>query len=61
MVTQKYTGFNESNIRQAGDPDYPADRPMGGLVDLDAKEVPHVGFGGGLHIALNENFIVTVD
>ncbi len=38
----------------------PADRPDA-LFDFDAQEVPHVGFGGGVHIALNQNFIVTVD
>ena len=35
------------------------DRPA--VVDLNAKEIPHWGFGGGLHLALNENFIIAVD
>ena len=38
-------------------PDYLPDR----IIDLDAKEVPHLALGGGLHIALNQNFIVAVD
>jgi len=29
--------------------------------DLGAKEVPHIGYGGGLHFVLNQNFIVAVD
>jgi len=55
MVTQKYS-FDASGIPD----DLPADRP-GAVVDLDAKEVPHVGVGGGFHVAINQNFIVTVD
>jgi hypothetical protein len=31
------------------------------ILDLDAKEVPHIGVGGGIHFAVNQNFIVTVD
>jgi hypothetical protein len=55
MVTQKY------NFDTSGIPDVlPADRPAE-LFDLDAKEVPHVGFGAGLHLAINQNFIITVD
>ena len=38
-------------------PDYLPDK----IIDLDAKEVPHVGVGGGLHLALNQNFIITAD
>ncbi len=61
MVTQKY------KFETAGIPDLlpgaPGseyeDRPA--LVDLEAKEIPHLGFGGGVHIAINENFIVAVD
>lgn len=30
-------------------------------IDLNAKEVPHIGYGGGIHFVLNQNFIVTVD
>ncbi len=37
-------------------PDLPSE-----IIDLDAKEVPHVGVGGGIHFILNHNFIVTVD
>ncbi|MEN8155920.1 MAG: BamA/TamA family outer membrane protein [Bacteroidota bacterium] len=55
MVTQKYA-FDSSGI-PAG---LPADRPAE-VVDLDAKEVPHIGYGAGFHLALNENFIITVN
>ncbi len=54
MVTQKY------DFDATGLDNLPADRPSD-VVDLNAKEIPHLGFGGGLHIALNENFIITVD
>jgi len=55
MVTQKY------DFDYSGMPDVlPADLPDQ-ILDLDAKEVPHVGFGGGIHFALNQNFILTVD
>jgi hypothetical protein len=30
-------------------------------IDLNAKEVPHLGYGGGIHFVLNQNFIVTVN
>ena len=55
MVTQKYD-FDYSGMPD----DLPADYPDQ-ILDLDAKEVPHLGFGGGIHFALNQNFIVTVD
>ncbi|MFC2089294.1 BamA/TamA family outer membrane protein [Bacteroidota bacterium] len=29
--------------------------------DFNAKEVPHIGYGVGLHFVLNQNFIVAVD
>lgn len=64
MVTQKY------NFEKAGIPGFPADpvneqpgyedRPDA-LFDFDANEVPHFGFGGGFHLAINQNFIITVD
>ncbi len=55
MVTQKY------DFDSSGMPDtLPGDLPSG-IVDLTAREVPHVGVGGGIHFALNQNFIVTVD
>jgi len=55
MVTQKY------DFDYSGMPDVlPADLPDQ-ILDLDAKEVPHMGFGGGIHFALNQNFILTVD
>jgi outer membrane protein assembly factor BamA len=55
MVVQKY------NFDYSGMPDeLPADLPDQ-IIDLEAKEVPHLGFGGGIHFALNQNFIVTVD
>jgi len=55
MVTQKYD-FDY--------PDNPGDLPdelPDAILDLNAKEVPHFGFGAGLHIAMNQNFIITVD
>ncbi|MDF1575725.1 MAG: BamA/TamA family outer membrane protein [Bacteroidales bacterium] len=55
MVTQKYD-FSTANMPAV----LPVDLP-GQILDLDAKEVPHVGYGGGIHFALNQNFIVTVD
>lgn len=56
MVTQKYD-FDTSGMPDVlPDDDFPDE-----LIDLDAKEVPHLGFGGGIHFALNQNFIVTVD
>jgi outer membrane protein assembly factor BamA len=57
MVTQKYD-FDYSGMPDADD--LPADYPDQ-ILNLDAKEVPHLGFGGGIHFALNQNFIVTVD
>jgi outer membrane protein assembly factor BamA len=57
MVTQKYD-FDYSGKPDADD--LPADYPDQ-ILNLDAKEVPHLGFGGGIHFALNQNFIVTVD
>lgn len=30
-------------------------------IDPSAKEIPHIGYGGGIHFVLNQNFIVTVD
>jgi len=61
MVTQKYQ-FSTDGIPGEpvnGQPGF-EDRPES-VIDLEAKEIPHVGFGGGVHIALNENFIITVD
>lgn len=55
MVTQKYD-FDASGLPDVLPADYPDE-----ILDLDAKEVPHIGFGGGIHFALNQNFIVTVD
>ena len=61
MVTQKYK-FDTSGIPDSlpGAPgsEY-GDRPS--VVDLEAKEIPHLGFGGGVHFALNQNFIIAVD
>jgi hypothetical protein len=31
------------------------------FIDLNAKETPHIGYGGGVHLVLNQNFIVAVD
>ena len=55
MVTQKYD-FNYSGM-----PDILPDDLPDQILDLGAKEVPHVGFGGGIHLAMNQNFIVTLD
>ena len=55
MVTQKYD-FDSSGMPDMLPDDYPDQ-----ILDLNAKEVPHFGFGGGIHIAMNQNFIVTVD
>jgi len=55
MVVQKYD-FDTSGMPEDL-PDYLPDM----IIDLEAKEVPHISLGGGLHIALNQNFIVAVD
>lgn len=49
MVTQKFK--------------LPDNLPAEALVyiDPDAKESLHLGYGGGIHFVLNQNFIVTVD
>ena len=48
MVTRKYE--LEASIPAAAEPYFP-----------DTQESLHLGYGGGLHIALNENFIVAAD
>jgi hypothetical protein len=60
MVTQKYK-FDASGIPDQVNtvPGY-EDRPAQ-VIDLDEKEVPHIGFGAGFHLALNQNFIIAVD
>jgi hypothetical protein len=55
MVTQKYK-FDASGL-----PDELPDGLPAEIINPDAKEVPHLGFGGGIHFALNQNFIITVD
>ena len=55
MVTQKYE-FDTSGMPGSLPPDLPSE-----IIDLDVKEVPHVGVGGGIHFILNHNFILTVD
>jgi len=55
LVTQKYK-FDSSGIPDVLPDDFPDQ-----ILDLNAKEIPHVGFGGGIHFALNQNFIVTAD
>jgi len=55
MVTQKYD-FDTSRLSEGLPSDFPDQ-----IVDLNAREVPHVGYGGGIHFALNQNFIVTAD
>lgn len=57
MVTQKYK-FETAGLPDQAD--WPAELPDK-IIDLDAKEVPHLSFGGGVHIAINQNFIVAVD
>jgi len=52
MVTQPY------DIPDNLIADFPEAAPY---FELDAKEVPHLGYGGGLHFVLNQNFIVAVD
>ena len=62
MVTQKYKDFDSSKIPAYpvnGNPGY-EDRPEA-IIDLDANEVPHVGYGAGFHLAINQNFIITAD
>ena len=55
MVTQKYK-FDTSGLPD----ELPDGSPME-IIDLDAKEIPHMSVGGGIHFALNQNFIITVD
>jgi outer membrane protein assembly factor BamA len=55
MVVQKY------DFDYSGMPDDLPDHLPDMIIDLEAKEVPHISLGGGLHIALNQNFIVAVD
>jgi outer membrane protein assembly factor BamA len=55
MVTQKYK-FDASGMPG----NLPETLPEA-IIDLNAKEVPHVGFGAGFHVAINQNFIVTAD
>jgi len=55
LVTQKYK-FDASGVPDVLPDDFPDQ-----LLDLNAREVPHVGLGGGIHFALNQNFIVTAD
>ncbi len=55
MVTQQYD-FNSSGMPGSLPSYLPSE-----IIDLDVKEVPHVGVGGGIHFILNHNFIVTVD
>jgi hypothetical protein len=38
--------------------DFPEAAPY---FDMNAKETPHIGYGGGVHFVLNQNFIVAVD
>jgi len=55
MVTQKYD-FDSSGMPGSLPSYLPAS-----ILDPDAKEVPHFSVGGGIHFALNQNFILTVD
>jgi outer membrane protein assembly factor BamA len=64
MVTQKHQFDNvpdPADLVDAGPGDgQVAERPSM-IIDTDAREVPHMGFGGGFHLAINQNFIITVD
>jgi len=55
MVTQKHK-FDTSGLPGS----LPANLPDE-IIDLNAREVPHIGYGAGVHIALNQNFIIAVD
>ena len=55
MVTQKYK-FDTSGLPDVLPPGMPDE-----IINQGLKEVPHVGVGGGIHFALNHNFILTVD
>ena len=55
MVVQKY------EIDASGLPEVLPDHLPGSIIDLNAREVPHIAIGGGVHFALNQNFIVAVD
>jgi len=55
MVVQKY------DFDSSGMPEELPDILPEEIIDLEASEVPHLSFGGGIHFALNQNFIVAVD
>ncbi|MEA1896811.1 MAG: BamA/TamA family outer membrane protein [Bacteroidota bacterium] len=55
MVTQKY------NFDASGMPDELPDELPDEIIAPDAKEIPHLGMGGGIHFILNHNFIITVN
>lgn len=55
LVTQKYK-FDASGVPDVLPDDFPDQ-----VLDLNAQETVHIGFGGGIHLALNQNFIITVD
>ncbi len=52
MVTQKYP--LPANLLSL----HPEATPY---IDPGAKEIPHLGYGAGIHLVLNQNFIITVD
>lgn len=56
MVTGKYS-FNDSELPVPGDPDYEFSQKL--LNGQD--ESLHMGAGAGIHIVMNQNFIVAVD
>lgn len=58
MVTQKYD-FDASGPGGVVDPEQEA--RINKSLDLDAQEVPHLGYGAGFYFALNQNFIISVD
>lgn len=55
MVTQKYK-FDTDGLPDDLPPELPDE-----VINPDLKEVPHFGVGGGIHFALNHNFILTAD
>lgn len=56
MVTGKYS-FNDSDLPVPGDPDYEFSQK---LLNSDDESL-HMGAGAGIHIVMNQNFIVAVD
>ena len=60
MVTQKFN-WTEEFLDKYDNENSDLDARARSQIDPYAKELPHVGYGGGIHFVLNQNFIVTVD